>query len=113
MARYRRGDGDYVDVECADAELERYLVLSLQHRIEQDDRAVCCSPRGEGSPRGFCCGRDHNHADCEFDFDNLVLSSCSWKEKGLQTSGGLSHSRKKSSRATIGVFDRGQERALR
>jgi len=32
MARYSRGDGHYAGVECADAELERYLVLSLQHR---------------------------------------------------------------------------------
>jgi hypothetical protein len=29
MARHRGGDGHYVDVECADAELERYLVLSF------------------------------------------------------------------------------------
>jgi hypothetical protein len=28
MARYRRGGGHYADVECAYAELERYLVLS-------------------------------------------------------------------------------------
>jgi len=28
MARYRRGDGHYADVECANAELERYLVLN-------------------------------------------------------------------------------------
>ena len=28
MARYRRSDGHYGDVECADAEPERYLVLS-------------------------------------------------------------------------------------
>ena len=28
MARYRRGDGDYVDVECAYPKLERYLGLS-------------------------------------------------------------------------------------
>jgi hypothetical protein len=28
MARYRWGDGHYADVECANAELERYLVLS-------------------------------------------------------------------------------------
>jgi hypothetical protein len=28
MARYRGSTGHYADVECADAELERYLVLS-------------------------------------------------------------------------------------
>jgi hypothetical protein len=28
MARYRGGDGHYADMECADAELERYLVLN-------------------------------------------------------------------------------------
>ena len=28
MARYRGGDGYYADMECAYAELERYLVLS-------------------------------------------------------------------------------------
>jgi hypothetical protein len=28
MARYRRCDGNYADVECAYAELERYLILS-------------------------------------------------------------------------------------
>jgi len=30
MARYRGGDGHYVDVERAYAELERYLVLSCK-----------------------------------------------------------------------------------
>ncbi len=30
MARYRGSDGHYVDVECAYAELELYLVLKLQ-----------------------------------------------------------------------------------
>ena len=63
MARYRRGDGDYVDVECADAELERYLVLSLQHRIEHEDRTIWWSPRGEGSLSAFRGGGDDNHAD--------------------------------------------------
>ena len=29
MARYRRGAGHYANVECAYAELERYLVLRL------------------------------------------------------------------------------------
>jgi len=28
MARYRRGNGHYADVECAYAQLERYLVLN-------------------------------------------------------------------------------------
>ena len=28
MARYRGGDGHYADVECANVELERHLVLS-------------------------------------------------------------------------------------
>jgi hypothetical protein len=28
MARYRGGDGHYADVECAYAELKRYLVLN-------------------------------------------------------------------------------------
>ena len=30
MARYRGGDGHYTDVECAYAELERYLILSCK-----------------------------------------------------------------------------------
>ena len=30
VARYRGGDGHYADVECAYAELERYLVLSCK-----------------------------------------------------------------------------------
>ncbi len=30
MARYRGSDGHYADVECAYAELERYVVLKLQ-----------------------------------------------------------------------------------
>jgi hypothetical protein len=34
MARYRRSDGHYADVECAYADFERYLVLS------------CAAPRG-------------------------------------------------------------------
>ena len=28
VARYRGGDGHYADLECSNAELERYLVLS-------------------------------------------------------------------------------------
>lgn len=32
MARYRRSDGRYADVECAYAELERYLVLIVLRR---------------------------------------------------------------------------------
>ena len=32
MARYRGGDGHYADVECAYAELERYLVLSFNNK---------------------------------------------------------------------------------
>src|SRR5271157_1829737 len=32
MARYRGGDGHYADVECAYAELERYLVLSCNEQ---------------------------------------------------------------------------------
>ena len=34
MARYHGGDGHYADVECAYAELERYLVLSLAWETE-------------------------------------------------------------------------------
>jgi len=34
MARYRWGDGHYADVECADAELERYLVLKRIRKKE-------------------------------------------------------------------------------
>lgn len=34
MARYRRGDCDYADVGCAYAQLERYLVLSLQRVVK-------------------------------------------------------------------------------
>ena len=33
MARYRRSDGHYCDVECADAEPERYLVLSCKEGV--------------------------------------------------------------------------------
>jgi len=32
MARYRRSDGHYADVECAYADLERYLVLSCNDK---------------------------------------------------------------------------------
>ena len=63
MARYRRGAGDYADVECAYAELERYLVLSCNIGREHEDRAVCWSPRGEGSLGAFPRGRNRNHAD--------------------------------------------------
>ena len=63
MARYRRSDGHYARVECAYAELERYLVLSLQHRIEHEDRAVCGSQRSEGSVSAFRRGGDRSHVD--------------------------------------------------
>src|SRR5215472_4246168 len=43
--------------------------------IDYEDRAICWSPRSEGSPSGFCCGRDGDYADREFDFDNFVLSA--------------------------------------
>ena len=32
VARNRRGNGHYADVECASAELERYLVLSCNEQ---------------------------------------------------------------------------------
>jgi hypothetical protein len=43
--------------------------------VEHEDRTVCGSPRGEGSFSAFCSLRDRNHADWEFDFADLVLSS--------------------------------------
>ena len=38
MARYRGGDGHYVDVERAYAELERYLVLSCNEQTRYLER---------------------------------------------------------------------------
>ena len=35
VARYRRDDGHYADVECAYAELERHLVLSCNEWKEE------------------------------------------------------------------------------
>jgi hypothetical protein len=37
MARYRRSDGHYADVECAYVELERYLVLSCKAGLRGSD----------------------------------------------------------------------------
>ena len=76
MARYRGGDGHYADVECADAELERYVVLSCKV-VAHEDRAVCRSPRSEGRLGPFRRRRDGNHADREFGFADPVLSACS------------------------------------
>src|SRR5690348_11469159 len=42
--------------------------------LANEDRAVCRSPRGEGSPSAFCGGRDGDYADRVFAFDDLVLS---------------------------------------
>ena len=74
MACYRRSISHYADVECTYAEFERYLVLSCNIGREHEDRAVCWSPRGEGSLGAFRRGRNRNHADREFDFDDPVLS---------------------------------------
>jgi hypothetical protein len=41
MVRNCGCDGHYADVEFADAELERYLVLSCNIGLEHEDRAVC------------------------------------------------------------------------
>ena len=38
MARYRRSAGHYADVECAYAELERYLVLSCNEQTRYLER---------------------------------------------------------------------------
>ena len=54
MANYRGGDGHYADVECAYAELERYLVLSCKV-VTHEGREVCRSPRSEGSLSAFRC----------------------------------------------------------
>jgi hypothetical protein len=43
--------------------------------LANEDRAVCRSPRGEGSPSAFCGGRDGDYADRVFSFDDLVLSA--------------------------------------
>jgi hypothetical protein len=43
--------------------------------LANEDRAVCRSPRGEGSPSAFCGGRDGDYADRVFAFDDLVLSA--------------------------------------
>ena len=63
MVRNRGCDGHYAGVECADAELERYLVLSCNIGFEHEDRAVCRSQRGEGSFIDVRRGSDGNHAD--------------------------------------------------
>ncbi len=42
MARYRGSDGHYADVECAYADLERYLILKLK-RISPVDLAKIAS----------------------------------------------------------------------
>jgi hypothetical protein len=82
MARYRGGDGHYADVECAYAELERYLVLSC--KVVEDGEA-CRSQRGARSLSAFCGGRDGRYADCVFAFANSVLiaPACS-KKKATQ-----------------------------
>jgi hypothetical protein len=57
MARYRGGDGHYADVECAYAELKRYLVLSCKV-VGHEDGEACRSQRGARSLSAFCGGRD-------------------------------------------------------
>ena len=74
MARYRGGDGRYADMECAYAELERYLVLSCKV-VAHEGREVCRSPRSEGSLSAFCSERDGDYADRVFAFADLVLSA--------------------------------------
>ena len=58
MARYRRGDGHYADVDCVNAELERYLVLScneLETRRPPKLVALVCPVLKEhnGNPSGL------------------------------------------------------------
>jgi hypothetical protein len=49
--------------------------------LGDEDRAVCGSPRGEGSLSAFHRGGDDDYADREFDFDDLLLSWCSAKTR--------------------------------
>ena len=44
--------------------------------LANEDRAVCGSPRGEGSLSAFHCGGDGNYADRELTLADLVLSAC-------------------------------------
>jgi hypothetical protein len=49
--------------------------------LGDEDRAVCRSPRSEGSLSAFHRGGDDDYADREFDFDDLLLSWCSAKTR--------------------------------
>ena len=45
MARYRRSDGHYADVECAYAEPKRYLVLSSTNKKKATKLLVAANRR--------------------------------------------------------------------
>ena len=89
MARYRGGDGHYADVECAYAELKRYLVLSCKV-VAHEGREVCRSPRSEGSLSAFCSERDGHYADRVFASADLVLTTPLAQRKRPPKLGGLS-----------------------
>jgi hypothetical protein len=63
MVRYRGCDGHYAGVECADAELERYLVLSCntlaRYWKEKGHRYSGGQVYG-GSDAPFLCGASSN-----------------------------------------------------
>jgi hypothetical protein len=58
MVRYRRGDGHYADVECAYAQLERYLVLSC------NEYARCWKEKGHPNWGGLSLRRRGNNRAC-------------------------------------------------
>ena len=60
------------------------VTAAAKSDVGHEHRAVCWSPRGEASPSDFCCGRDGDHADREFDFADLVLSGCHRKKKATK-----------------------------
>jgi hypothetical protein len=60
MARYRRGDGHYADLECVDAALERYLVLKLQ-RIRKKKATSLVALVGTGRNNHVLCYRGAAH----------------------------------------------------
>src|SRR6516162_1624104 len=67
VARYRRSDGHYADVECAYAELERHLVLSCNEDAATGEKKATkllvglSLSRSEGPTAPFCeKGAVHN-----------------------------------------------------
>jgi uncharacterized membrane protein YeaQ/YmgE (transglycosylase-associated protein family) len=78
------------------------VTAATKSGIGYEHRTVCRSPRSETSSSDFCCGRDGDYADREFNFDDLVLSSFASERHASVQSKSVGHHHCRNSRGLAG-----------